>query len=694
MEIAASIVTVFSLAVAAPLFDLLGSNPEFFVARASPGVDIALLAILVAVLAPTVLVLVVLVVPSRFRDVVFAALFGLISALLVVQLVEAIPVFSSSSVWVYLVFALVGAVAAVMAVRRFHTVRSFMRIGLVLPVALVALFLISLGPVLGGQDDTSVVDASVDDAIPVVLLVFDEFPLTSLIRTDGSLNEERFPNFARLANHTTWFRNAFANAPSTTLSVPSILTGVYPDERVPPVASAHPHNLFTLLGGAYDIVGEESITSLCPASVCSARATRWQERWRVFWSDVSLVSLHVLLPEPMTASLAPIDGEWMGFGVDRKGSPSVEIPSGGEAPDSVTAALLGDRLGSYRAWLAEMDSADGPTAFFHHSLLPHGPWTYTASGQGYEAIARVPGIASNVWGDQQWLVDQAYQRHMYQVGLADRLIGELLDQLAQGGMLDRAMIVVTADHGITFKTETPKRGVLGDHIGTVGAVPLFVSLGGPTDGSIVDATVELVDILPTIVERLGVDVDWAFDGVSLFDTAARTVETSRSVVSFPENERHEDPSEQRIAAIIAMSQRYDVDGGSGDLLGVEAGWGILGEPVASQRMGTPLAWTVQLRRLAAFEDVDIDAASLPVMIEGHVEDWNRSDPPGFLAVALNGTITAVTETFNQARSDMISAVIRPQDLRDGHNSLELFSVETAPDGGQILRPVGTVTAES
>lgn len=694
VEIVASIVTVFSLAVTAPLFDLLRNNPEFFVARASPGIDIAVFAILVAVLAPAALVLIVVVLPKRIRQVVFAVLFGSISALLVIQVVDALAVFSSSPVWFHFLLGVGGGVAAVIAVRRFHTVRSFMRVGVVLPIALVALFLFSLSSVLGGENDIAVVDTSVDDPIPIVVLVFDELPLTSLIRTNGSLNEERFPNFARLAEHTTWFRNAFANSPTTTLSVPSILTGVYPEERVPPVVSAHPNNLFTLLGGSYDVVGEESITSLCPASVCSPRTSPWRERWRVLWSDVSYVTLHVLLPGPMTESIAPIDGEWMGFGPDGQASPSVELPSGGVAPDSVTAALLGDRLGSFREWLERMTSMRDSTAYFHHSLIPHGPWTYVSTGQRYQAIARLPGIASNVWGDQQWLVDQAYQRHLYQVGLADRLLGDVLDQLERSDMLGRAMIVVTADHGITFETDAPKRGAIGDNLGTLGAVPLFVSLGGPSDGSTVDETVELVDILPTIVERLGADIEWEFDGVSLFETVAGNVGSARAVVTFPENQRHEDPGEQRINATTEIAKRYDVDGGWDDVLGGEAGWGIVGESVESQRMGTPLTWTVEVRRLNEFEDVDLDGPTLPVMVEGHVVDWGASVPPGHIAVALNGTITAVTETFDQAGPDMISAVVRPQDLQDGSNSLELFGVEIATDGSQTLRPVETVTAGS
>ena len=51
-----------------------------------------------------------------------------------------------------------------------------------------------------------------------------------------------------------------------------MLTGKFPEKNTSPVARFHPHNLFTLLGGVYDVRAEESITGLCPPSVCAAPA--------------------------------------------------------------------------------------------------------------------------------------------------------------------------------------------------------------------------------------------------------------------------------------------------------------------------------------------------------------------------------------------------------------------------------------
>jgi hypothetical protein len=49
----------------------------------------------------------------------------------------------------------------------------------------------------------------------VVFVILDELPVTTLIRPDGTINDERYPNFARLAMSSTRFRNASSHYPMT-----------------------------------------------------------------------------------------------------------------------------------------------------------------------------------------------------------------------------------------------------------------------------------------------------------------------------------------------------------------------------------------------------------------------------------------------------------------------------------------------
>src|SRR5512132_1378335 len=72
---------------------------------------------------------------------------------------------------------------------------------------------------------------SAEQRPPVVFVVFDELPADDLLRPGGSIDAERFPNFARLASISTWFPNATTVFDSTFGAVPAILDGRLPRPR-------------------------------------------------------------------------------------------------------------------------------------------------------------------------------------------------------------------------------------------------------------------------------------------------------------------------------------------------------------------------------------------------------------------------------------------------------------------------------
>jgi arylsulfatase A-like enzyme/tetratricopeptide (TPR) repeat protein len=99
-----------------------------------------------------------------------------------------------------------------------------------------------------------------------------------------------------------------------------------------------------------------------------------------------------------------------------------------------------------------------------------------------------------------------------EVAYTDAMLGQLLDRLRGGHALDRTLILVTADHGES----------LGDHGETTHglfaydaalAVPLIVS-GTGVGRAVVDVPVSHADILPTVVDLIGIAPPAAVDGVS------------------------------------------------------------------------------------------------------------------------------------------------------------------------------------
>src|SRR4029453_3324341 len=63
---------------------------------------------------------------------------------------------------------------------------------------------------------------------PVVLLVLDEFPLTSLLDSGGRIDAPLYPNFPKLAGHSPCYPNRTAVSGLTNWAMPAMLSGRYP----------------------------------------------------------------------------------------------------------------------------------------------------------------------------------------------------------------------------------------------------------------------------------------------------------------------------------------------------------------------------------------------------------------------------------------------------------------------------------
>ena len=115
-----------------------------------------------------------------------------------------------------------------------------------------------------------------------MLIIFDEFGTTALMNERQQIDRERYPNFATLAQGSTWYRSATNEAHVHTESaVPAILTGQLPQEGLLPIASDHPRNIFTLFGGDYRLHVFESLTQALPAlAVQEVRPARPRDRPR------------------------------------------------------------------------------------------------------------------------------------------------------------------------------------------------------------------------------------------------------------------------------------------------------------------------------------------------------------------------------------------------------------------------------
>jgi arylsulfatase A-like enzyme len=134
-----------------------------------------------------------------------------------------------------------------------------------------------------------------------------------------------------------------------------------------------------------------------------------------------------------------------------------------------------------------------PPAFTRHRLLPAGElehWhEFMQENMPYGPKA-------------QPLVDKHHLRYRESMMGADESLGRLLDELQRLGRLERALVIITSDHGESFE-----HNFIG-HAGpllhdAVTRVPLVVKLPGQTLGRVVDTPVSQADLAPTVLDIVG-----------------------------------------------------------------------------------------------------------------------------------------------------------------------------------------------
>jgi hypothetical protein len=677
-----------SFALAQPIFDLLGRNAEFFVAHRSTSWDVVVFAVGITVVPPLGLLAIELVTGLAHRKarlIIHLGAVALLTGLFALQAGKRLLEVPSTPL--LLLAAAIGAGGA-LAYLRAAPVRSFVTLLAPAPLLFLGLFLFG-SPVskitIGSEAHARV--AAVSSRIPVVIVVFDEFPLLSLLDGNGRIDAVRYPNFAALAGQSTWFRRTLSVSGDTTRAVPAILTGRNPDPDALPFFSDHPDNLFTLFGGTYRLNVVEPLTSLCPAKLCPPpREEGFMDRERALLSDASVVYLHVLLPDDLRERLPAVTGTWTDF----RGS-AVDEPQGPEAAVVhskrwlVRANALRDlrfRGERFRAFEASIGPSPRPTLNFLHILLPHHPWRYLPSGRQYATATLIPGLADDVWSPDPVLAEQAYQRHLLQVGFVDRLLGELIARLRTTGLFDRSLLVVTADHGVSFRPNEPRRHFTEDNIAEVGLVPFFAKAPRQREGRTLDRLVRTTDILPTVADLVGVRLPWRVDGRSGF-----LPRRPGPVHVVPSRESDENfsvmPGELEWKLAEALERQVGL-----------FGWGhqppglyrigphpeVLGRAVADLRVLTNSALRSELINPKLVRVASFRSGVSPAHIVGTLEGAGAGRG---VAVAVNGRIAATARTFSFSGSTRFEALLPERAFRRGWNDVEVYLLSES-GGGVVL----------
>lgn len=668
---------LWGLAVAQPVFDLVGRSPEFLVAHDMWPGGLLLLVAVVCLGGPAACLLAIgaagLAGGPVWRRCVATVVVGALAGVVALAALKSLG--GSPGSFLVALAAAAGAGAA-HAYRRFSPVRLFATFLTPAVVVVPAIFLLNpgVGRLLVPADDVGALDGVTFGATPpVVVVVFDQFQLAALLDREGNVDRANFPHFAALADDATWFRNATAVGEMTQYALPAILTGTYPSPGRLPVSADHPGNLFTLLGSRYRLHVEEPLSELCPESLCPA------ERALGAWlagvvSDLAVVFLTVVLPDELTVRLPPVDQNWNDF------------LANDTFQNRWRAARVDDRRQTVTRFIESITGA-GPTLHFMHVLLPHEPWLYLPTGQQFTSLRQNVGLQGGRWVDDRWAAAVNHQRYLLQLGYVDTLLGRLVARLREVDVYDDALIVVTADHGASLRPGESFRRPTRPSFADIGAVPLFVKRPGQQEGGAVDANVEVIDVLPTVAAELGVELPWAADGADVLDPALAP--RPAKVMFFDGARSRVEGPRDILAEVVESAARKFEWFATGDPLDIRAFHGrygeLIGRPADALRAARPSDLRVVVDTSRLLQDVDPEAEFLPVHVTGAVPDLPADAPVPMLAVALNGVVAAVTRPYSfpvLGRRAAWEAIVDPARLEPGVNALEVFEI-LDPVGGSI-----------
>jgi hypothetical protein len=442
-----------------------------------------------------------------------------------------------------------------------------------------------------------------------------------------------------------------------------MLTGRKPREGDLPIAADHPQSLFTLLSRSHRFHVVEPITDVCPTDLCAEDRPGMADRLTSLAKDLRVVSLHLLLPDDLDDDLPPIDRDWQGFENEAIG-PRANREQRRRFIEEVFERIGNDDPPARFADTIEAIGEPGsrPPLIFLHTSIPHIPWHFTPEGKRYETGVSLPGVIDGTWVGPQWLADQGFQRHLLQTEYTDKLLGDLLQRLRETGLYDRALLVVLADHGVSFKAGDRRRRPTPTNVHDVANMPLLIKTPGQRSGRVVDTAVRTIDVLPTIARELGLRLRDPVDGVPADERdadPATEIDVPDSwelgtTTTFGEFLRLRE-ERRRYERTLLRAAGYDAFrlGPRPELVGIDSG----ALPAVRFRLTDP----------DAYDDLDPDGPVVPAFVAGTV----RGVPDGAeLAIAVNGRIEATTRVDGRR----FGALVPPRALRAGRNRIEVYDI--------------------
>jgi arylsulfatase A-like enzyme len=426
------------------------------------------------------------------------------------------PVLKLANLGAYLASAVLATILGVVLQRCFRALPAIRaaRAGRVwISVALAALVLLAvipprlLRPVLAaghnGSEAMRTGSVSAGATRPNIVLI-----LIDTLRADHlpiyGYSRNTAPVLSDLARRSATFTRMYAQSASTKPSIATLFSSVYPS-----VHKVHENHDFM----------PDSLTVLAEV----LRATGY----RTFGVSAN-------------ANVSPTFGYSQGFEEFRvwKTESALRLSSMGRVlEDLLGTKRLAHLLGERREIVPRADvitdltldwssrNARAPLFLYVHYIDPHFPYRAPdpydeqfdhrrqapLRADGVDPLSLVPP------GNDGHKVARTLDQYDGEISYVDHQLGRLLDGLRQQGILDEAIVIVTADHGEEF-FEHGKDGHGKSAYEEVLRVPFLVHWPGRIVPTLVEHPAGLIDVMPTLLALLGVETQAEMQGISFART--------------------------------------------------------------------------------------------------------------------------------------------------------------------------------
>jgi hypothetical protein len=478
---AAEVASLVVLALLEPTITDLAASPHTFQMLAMTTRDVVVAA-LVAVTAAVALVLMAEAIANRFSQLARNTMHVVVLAsLAVVWAVQVAHVVLHSSGIAAAVAAVAAGTLMIVVLHRWRSALLYLACASIAPLAM-SIARVEPLPAVGVDELLRAEDEIVvQEPTPIVIVVFDALPLVNVLDGRGAIDSALYPELASLAAQSTWYRNHVTVGLSTQIVTPVLVSGSFEGSGR---AFSNAPNILRNIDRSYIVQSDEPVSFLCLTRCASVARPRDR-----FGSLLRLSSRFL----------------WARLTSVRDAEP------GGPVVDQIEGLPLTTSLASVpraRSFIDSLAPLHGQVAYLH-VMLPHPPYVWNDNCDRYE---EVPSPSNELVTQAD--ADRSRQGLLLQLVCADRILGELRDQLEAQGLFDDALVVVVADHGESAVVGGATRVLRHENAHELLWTPLLIKAPGQRAGEVSDELVRSTDVLPLVLEQLGAEAPW-LDGIEL-----------------------------------------------------------------------------------------------------------------------------------------------------------------------------------